>query len=297
MWVVCNDKLRKIENIQCGMQVLTFENGYKKVIDVYTYTSNKKTIEFITKRGFSINVSEDQQILVYNKTHKFVKAQDVLMEDKLIIKPHHVSRGLSSMMFSSSSSNVPLVTEFEGITEIDCDVATVYGAFWVGDLKFKGNLKWFEMINNDKTIPKILLSRFNIDPKITKYTTYVDDERFVRFLQSLTFELVLQSPSQIQKAFIRGMRCTAHISKNTFSFHSIDINRLQQFQLLLLNCGYPSTIYLFNSNYILKYYSIIQSKPIHDTIISKQVLSTNTTSTKIIIEDGHTFVANGIIIK
>jgi hypothetical protein len=87
--ILCREGWKKLKYVKIGDEVLTFENGFKKVIDKPIYNLNRKQrvdrITIKTKNKNKLTVTGEHPFLVKNnKGYLWKKARDLNSDDILI---------------------------------------------------------------------------------------------------------------------------------------------------------------------------------------------------------------------
>lgn len=86
--ILCREGWKKLKYIKIGDEVLTFKNGFKKIIDKPIFNINKKQIErisIITKNGKKLIVTGEHPFLIKTKEgYAWKKARELNTNDILI---------------------------------------------------------------------------------------------------------------------------------------------------------------------------------------------------------------------
>ena len=170
------------------------------------------------------------------------------------------------------------------------ELAYIYGLWWTSDMYFKGKLQFIGSTNNTL---KILIEKI-FKAKVTRKNQiyYIESELFSNTMHSITIDQIFNSPLNVRKGFIQGVRRSTLVSKISFIFYSSSIEKILNFQMILLSCGYVSNI-VHNVNFYELTYENKINDFICDIIVSEEHCVKN-----IISIDG-TIVSNknGIVVS
>ena len=83
--VICKNSIKNIKDIQIGDKVLSHDNKFHFVLNVFEYDIDEDILEIITEDNRKISCTLDHKIRVKRKNkYKWIKAQDLFEEDEIL---------------------------------------------------------------------------------------------------------------------------------------------------------------------------------------------------------------------